>query len=260
MLILQQLARHSEGCTLGELCRVLGMPKSTAFGILSTLLAGEFIRRDTESERYRLSYKMLEIGGAYAQSLDLVQEFLAIARQIVATLNESVHLAILDGREVLHISSVDSSQSVRMLSYTGKRLPASCTALGKVLLAALDDDELEARFAGQPLVRLTEASIRTFSQLRDEIQLIRLMGYARDREETNPGLQCLAAPVYGPHGIAIAAMSVSMLSQNADDARIAHATVVIREHALRLSRSLGFRGTSASATRLVPDPGPALRV
>src|SRR5437763_800354 len=83
------------GTTLGELCRLLGMPKSTAFGILSTLQAGEFIRREPQTDRYRLSYKMLEIGGAYAQSLDLVQEFLVVARDVSVTLGSAVHLAVL---------------------------------------------------------------------------------------------------------------------------------------------------------------------
>jgi len=242
MQMLQQLAADAEGRTLGELCRLLGMPKSTAFGILSTLQSGDFVRRDAASERYRLSYKMLEIGGAYAQSLDLVQEFLAIAREIVATLPESVHLAILDGREVLHISELDSRQSLRMLSYTGSRLPANCTALGKVLLAALDDAELEERFGSQPLTRLTDASIGTFARLREEIQLVRLMGYARDLEEVTPGIHCVAAPIYGSHGTAIAAMSVSFLGHNVDEARLAQIVVAVREGALQLSRALGYRG------------------
>jgi len=249
MLILQQLASTSEGRTLGELSRLLGMPKSTAFGILSTLQSGDFVRRDAASERYRLSYKMLEIGGAYAQSLDLVQEFLSVARGIVAAINESVHLAILDGREVLHLSELNSSQPLRLQSYIGTRLPATCTALGKVLLAALDDEELEARFGGQPLARLTERSVRTFAELREEIQRIRLMGYARDLEETTTGLQCVAAPVYGSQGQAVAAMSTSWLSQQVDDPRLAQLVMVIREGALQLSRSLGYRGAGQYVTR-----------
>jgi len=264
MLILQQLAGHREGRTLGELCRLLGMPKSTAFGILSTLQAGEFIRRDPVSERYRLSYKMLEIGGAYAQSLDLVQEFLAVARDVAAALNESVHLAVLDGRDVLHISEVESNKPVRFTSYTGKRLPATCTALGKVLLAALDDAELEARFGTGPLPRMTEASVRTFAELRDEIQRVRLMGYARDREETFPGVQCVAAPIFGPRGEALAAMSVSTLTSQLDEAKLAQMVMLVRESALQLSRALGYRGGGFASARFGVDangglaPGRAL--
>jgi DNA-binding IclR family transcriptional regulator len=242
MLILQQLAGHAEGRTLGELCRLLGIPKSTAFGILSTLQAGEFIRRDARNERYRLSYKMLEIGGAYAQSLDLVQEFLSVARGVVAALNESAHLAILDGRDVLHISELNSSQPLRLQSYIGTRLPASCTALGKVLLGLLDDAELEARFGGQPLVRMTDRSVRTFVELRDEAQRVRLIGYARDLGETTIGLQCVAAPIYGRGGGALAAMSVSWLSHEADDPRLAQIIMSVREGALQVSRALGYRG------------------
>lgn len=251
MLILQQLAGHSEGRTLGELCRLLGMPKSTAFGILSTLQAGEFIRREPQTDRYRLSYKMLEIGGAYAQSLDLVQEFLVIARDVSATLGSAVHLAVLDGREVLHISGVDSRQPVRLLSYTGTRLPASCTALGKALLSALDDSEIERRFGGHTLVRLTESSIATFAELREDIQRVRLMGYARDQEETTVGVQCVAAPIFGPQGTALAAMSVSMLSQQAEEVRLAQVIMVVRESALTLSRVLGYRGGGQGGARAV---------
>lgn len=246
MLIIQQLSGQSEGRTLGELCRALGMPKSTAFGILTTLQTGDFVRRDPNTERYRLSYRILEIGGAYAESLDLVQEFLPVAKNLVARINESVHLGILDGRDVVHLSGTDSSRPVRLISYPGRRLPSTCTALGKVLLAALDDAELGQRLGLEPLPRLTEASIRTLDELRAELSQVRLLGYARDREESAQGVQCVAAPVLGPSGTPVAAIAVSLFNERLGDDRLAQIVAVVKESALQLSRSLGYRDARAA--------------
>jgi DNA-binding IclR family transcriptional regulator len=179
-----------------ELARRLALPKSSIANICNALADAGLVRRIGTG--FALGRKLAELGGAYLQAVDLVQEFYDVSRELPSASDETVQLAVLDGLEMTYLARHDGRQQVRLTSGIGRRLPATVTATGKAALATLDDRELDRRLAGvTALPRLTRNSMTSVGALRADIERVRERGYAVDDEETIEGVMCL--------GVAIAA-------------------------------------------------------
>ncbi|OQO90540.1 IclR family transcriptional regulator [Saccharomonospora piscinae] len=223
-----------------EIGRRAGMPRSTAHELLTTLVQRHYLVRHTgEETTYALGPKLLELGSRYQQRLEFAAEADAVARQVAAECRETVHVAVLDGLDVVYVSKVDSTHSVRLISEVGRRLPAHCTAVGKVLLAGLTDDELSARLGGRRLVALTPHSITSRAVLREQLAAIRRTGVAHERSESNPDAGCVAAPVVAADGAWVAGMSISIPTSRHTDAAWRVWEELVRRGAAELTRRLG---------------------
>jgi DNA-binding IclR family transcriptional regulator len=212
--ILEALAFFENPVTLHDLTAHTGLPKSSVFVILSTLETLRYIERDA-ANNYRLGPKAIQFGAIATQTTNLNQLFHQAARKIVEECGETVQLAILDQTEVIYIGREEGTRPVQLVSRIGRRLPAHATGLGKVLLAALPDETLDALYDKPALPALTANTIRSVNQLKVELSLVREQGYAHDNQESAVGLNCLAAPIYDHSGQAVAAISVSFLSARA---------------------------------------------
>ena len=121
-----------------------------------------------------------------------------IVRELARACDETVHLAILTGNEVLYIAKEEGTNTIRMASAMGKRFPAHGTGVGKMLLAALDPAELDQLYPpAEPLAAITPHTITDPQAFRRELAETRRRGYATDLEESTPGLCCVAAPIEG---------------------------------------------------------------
>lgn len=209
--ILEALSETEKPVSLQELVEETGLPKSSAYVILSTLESLRYVERDSAG-LFRLGPKAVQIGAAATQNTNLSQHFHRAARRIVEECGETVQLAILDQTEVIYVAREDGNRPVQLVSNVGRRLPAHATGLGKALLAALPEEYLDALYARRQLTALTPHTISSLPQLKVELVRIRQQGYAHDNEESAEGLQCLASPVYDHSGQAVAAISVSFLS------------------------------------------------
>ncbi|EHR63798.1 IclR family transcriptional regulator [Saccharomonospora cyanea] len=229
-----------------EIGRRLDLPRSTAHELLTTLVERHYlVRRSGEETTYRLGPKLLELGSRYQQRLEFAAEADAVARQVAAECRETVHVAVLDGIEVVYVSKVDSTHSVRLISEVGRRLPAHCTAVGKVLLAGLPDAELSARLKGHRLVALTDNSITSRTVLRQQLARVRDTGVAHERSESNPDAGCVAAPVVDAAGEWVAGMSISIPTSRHSDEAWPRWEKLVREGAAELTRRLGGRPVSS---------------
>jgi IclR family KDG regulon transcriptional repressor len=159
--------------------------------------------------QYRLGLPVFQLGAAFAGRLDLVREAQGVARDVAAACDEAVHVAVLDGADVIYLVKVDSTHPVRMVSGVGRRLPAHCTAVGKVLLSSLDQAGLDAVLAKGPLPGMTPESITDPDRLRAQLELVRAEGVAADVGESDSAMRCVAAAVRDHSGATVAAMSVS---------------------------------------------------
>jgi DNA-binding IclR family transcriptional regulator len=191
-----------------ELARRLGLPKSSIANILSAMADAGLVRRTGNG--FALGRKVAELGGAYLASIDLVQEFYEVSRELAAASDETIQLAVLDDLEMTYLARHDGRQQVRLTSGIGRRLPATVTATGKAALASLDERELDRRLATvSALPRLTPKSIISIDALRADIARVRERGYALDDEETIEGVICLGTaiparrPGEGPYGASI---------------------------------------------------------
>jgi IclR family transcriptional regulator, KDG regulon repressor len=153
-----------------------------------------------------------QLGSRYAEQLDLAAEGQQVARTVAETCGETVHVAVLEEVDVIYIAKVDSTHAVRMVSAAGRRLPAHCTAVGKMLLASLPPDELNARLpeADGKLRAMTPNSITSLPELRERLIAIKANGVASEQRESNPDVSCVAAPVRDRAGRVVAALSISV--------------------------------------------------
>jgi len=189
---------------VSDLARRLGLHKNNAFRLLATLELGGYMQQTPETELYHLGPRCLELGHAFARSHTLINQARPILEELVETMGETAHLGVLRGDEVVHLDGILPEQLVLTGLRVGERLPAHCTALGKVLLAAGGLD-----LAGRAFERHTDSTLVDPSKLADELRAVTLQGYAPDLEEFATGLRCVAAPVRDASARVIAAISLS---------------------------------------------------
>ena len=227
-----------------EITNRLGLPRTTVHELVSTLAARNYLTPLPEQPgRYRLGVRAYQLGSRYAEQLDLAAEGQRVARSVADTCDETVHVAILEGADVIYIAKVDSTHAVRMVSAAGRRLPAHCTAVGKMLLASLPADELEELLpAGEQLPALTPDSITSPDVLRPALDEVRARGVAFEHRESNPDVSCVAAPVRDSAARVVAALSISVPVIRWDPARGAELEELARGGAAELSARLGHRG------------------
>jgi IclR family KDG regulon transcriptional repressor len=210
--VLELFLDGDESLSTPQIVARLGLPRTTGHELVSTLAARSYLAPlPGVTGRFRLGVRAFQLGSAYASRLDLAREGRAVAEQVAASCDETVHLAILEGTDVIYIAKVDSTHAVRMVSAVGRRLPAHCTAVGKMLLAGLTDAALEARYpADRPLPAMTPNSVTSIPRLQRTLAEVRARGLASEWCESNPDVACVAAPVYDHTGGMVAAMSISV--------------------------------------------------
>ncbi|APY85382.1 IclR family transcriptional regulator [Streptomyces alfalfae] len=194
-----------------EVTRRLQLPRTTVHELLTTLAARSYlVQIPDQPGRYRLGVRTYQLGSRYAEQLDLAAEGQQMAREVAETCDETVHVAILEDTDVIYIAKVDSTHAVRMVSAAGRRLPAHCTSVGKMLLASLPEPELEARLRGREFAAMTPDSITDPDELLAALAEIRERGVAVEHRESNPDVSCVAAPVRDSAGRVVAALSISV--------------------------------------------------
>lgn len=226
-----------------EIIERLGLPRTSVHELINTLTERDYlIPTPGQPTRYRLGIRLFQLGNVFAEQLDLVQEAREIARKVAAECDETVHVAVLDGADVVYIAKVDSTHSVRMVSAVGRRLPAHCTGVGKALLSGLSADALDARCPrDRELPGMTPRSITSPARLRARLEEIRESGLSYDECESNDAVYCVAAPVYDHTGGMVAAMSISVPSIRWNAERRDAWGELIRRGAAELSQRLGAK-------------------
>lgn len=229
-----------------EIVRRLQLPRTTVHELVTTLAARNYLVPVAgRPGRYRLGVRPYQLGARYAEQLDLAAEGQQVARSVAETCDETVHVAILEGTDVIYIAKVDSTHAVRMVSAAGRRLPAHCTSVGKMLLASLTEQELSARLPDDAeLVAMTPNSITDPAALREVLAEIRARGVAVERRESNPDVSCVAAPVRDRTGQVVAALSISVPMIRWSDERLGELEQLTVKGAAELSERLGHRSTA----------------
>jgi IclR family transcriptional regulator, acetate operon repressor len=219
--------------TLAEMTRRTGMPKATVHRLAGELLALGAL--EGEHGVYQLGMRMFEFGQLVPRQRDLREAALPFMQDLFEATHETVHLAVLDGTEVLYLEKISGHRRVAAGSRVGGRLPAYCTAVGKAILAASPPEALDAVLAAG-LARRTPFSITAPAVLRQQLDRAARTGVAYEREESGPGVTCAASPVRGFGNRVVAAISVTGPISRLDPERVAPA---VRLAALGLTRRVG---------------------
>jgi DNA-binding IclR family transcriptional regulator len=236
-----------------DITRKLGLPRTTVHELVTTLAARNYLVAVPEQPgRYQLGVRNYQLGSRYAEQLDLAAEGQRVAREVAETCDETVHVAVLEGADVIYIAKVDSTHAVRMVSAAGRRLPAHCTSVGKMLLASLPEGELRTRIDSLELVAMTANSITDPDALCTALADIRERGIAVENRESNPDVSCVAAPVRDSSGRVVAALSVSVPMIRWNDERALELAELAAKGAADLSLRLGYRGPARVLSQGLP--------
>jgi DNA-binding IclR family transcriptional regulator len=192
-----------------QIYQALDLNKSTTLRILNILENAGYLERDPNTLKYRLGFKLFFLGSlaeGYAELVRLAHPFL---EELNEKCDETVQLTVLDHGEVLYLDKLEGKKPVRVVSRVGQKLPAHCTALGKVLLSFLSNEALDEIIRERGLTRFTKNTITSRTALKIELEKVREKGYAIDNEEVDEGLKCLATPLRDSDNEVIAAISIA---------------------------------------------------
>ncbi|MCI0622094.1 MAG: IclR family transcriptional regulator [Acidobacteria bacterium] len=240
--ILDCLGAHGPELGVTEISVHLGMNKSTVHRLLSALERFGLVEQAQEREKYSLGLKLLELGNLAVQSRRLQAQAHTRLIEMSRRANETVHLALLSDGDVVYLDKIEANNSlVSIPSAIGRRLPAHCTGLGKVLLASLKEQELDELLGRRELTRFTDRTITSRRELRRELQQVRMQGYALDQGEAERGLHCVAAPVFDHQKRIAAAISISGPSVRFQGQELEQKIALVKETALKISQGVGYR-------------------
>lgn len=238
--ILELLADEDEGLRVPEITQRLDLPRATTHELVNTLADRGYVVVSKDTGRVTLGVTALHLAAGYERSLDLASVGRECAAEVAAKCGETVQVAVRDGSFAVYIVRIDSKHSVRLVSQVGSRLPASCTAGGKLLLSVLPAEELDALIPDDShLSRMTSHSITTRARLDEDLAATRERGWSWEYCESNDHVTCVAAPVYNRLGECVAAMSISVPVLRWDDADRPRYVGWAQEGAAAMSRRLG---------------------
>jgi IclR family transcriptional regulator, pca regulon regulatory protein len=193
---------------LSEVSRATGLTRATARRLLLTLVRLGYVRQ--EGNRFSLRPRVLDLGYSYLSALSLPELAQPHMEALVAEVNESSSIAVLDDTDIVYVVRVPTSRIMSITIAVGTRLPAYPTSMGRVLLADLDSEALEDRLARMELRALTPTTVADGAALREELEHVRLQGWAAVDQELEQGVRSAAVPIRNSSGTVSAAMNVSV--------------------------------------------------
>lgn len=237
--ILQALSEQKE-IGVSELSQRLMMSKATTYRFLQTMKSLGYVVQEGEADKYRLTLKLFEIGAKSLEYVDLIELADKEMRYISEQTNEALHLGALDENAIIYIHKIDSGYNLRMQSRIGRRNPLYSTAIGKVLLAERDETFVRQTLSEVEFKKHTDKTLENVEQLLQELEQVRERHYGEDNEEQEPGLRCIAAPIYDRFGHVIAAISISFPIIRFDTERMDDYVGLLQAAGRNISLQLGY--------------------
>lgn len=222
-----------------EIARLVGLPVGTASGLIYTLKLNNYLDQNPANRKYRLGLKLAERAAVLLDQLDIRKVSAPYLEELRIWCDESINLAMRDGREVVYIERLFGNHALGIRSELGKRGPLHSTSLGKAIAAYLPEVEFKTIFAEYDFSAVTPHTITNFQQFKEEIIKIRATGYAVDEQENEMGGRCIGAPIFDHTGYPIAAVSVSVPIQRLPDQAVAKFGSKLIETAALISQQMG---------------------
>ena len=225
---------------LSEVAQAVNLHKATAHRIVTTLLNHGYLERTADGERYRLGLQLADLGFKVVRRMDLRREALPYMRELAQQFDETCDLSILDQGSVFDIEVVRRNHALTIAAAVGQRMPAYCTASGRVFLAHLPAAELDAML-NRPLLRCTEKTNTSPVELRRELEVIRRQGYAVDDEEYEDGIRAVAAPIRDRGGQVVAVLAMPGPANRLTPERVPEIATALQEAAEAISHRMGWQ-------------------
>lgn len=237
--VLEVIAEAGGPLALTAVVAATGRPKGTVHRMLSTLVSTGFVVQERDSSHYELTLKLWRLGAAAIARLDIVKVAKPWLERLVAEIDETVHLSVLDASgSIVYISKVESPRSIRVQTRLGQLSPSWCTATGRSILAF--NPEVAARVLAQPLQQRTEKTVTDPRRIQAALREIVASGVAVTRAENHPEMGGIAAPVRDHNGAVIAAAGIGVPAFRMDGALIERCIPHVVAAAAGISAALGW--------------------
>ncbi len=237
--ILEQVARHREGIGLAELSKLVGLHNSTTFHLAKTMVSLGYIRQERDSKRYRIGRPLFALAASALDEIEMVNVATPIMEELSRDTGESSHFAVRMGDAVVVIARTSGPGAFQLTDRVGVVRPAHCTALGKIILAALRPDQLKRFLERVELTPSTKKSITDPNVLLREIAEVRRSAVAIDDGEFNAEVRCMAVPVYNFTGDVVGALGISGPIWRMTDQVMSARAKIMKAAANRLSGEFG---------------------
>jgi len=235
---LDMLASQQDPVSLKEISERTGLHPSTAHRILGDLTIGRFVDRPAAGS-YRLGMRLLELGNLVKARLDVREAAMGPMRDLHKATHQTVNLSMRQGDEIVYIERTYSERSgMQVVRAIGGRAPLHLTSVGKLFLAHDEPNRVRAYAARTGLAGHTRNSITELAQLERELGQVRSGGSARDNEELELGVRCMAAGIFDDQGKLVAGLSVSAPAERLEESWLDR----VKATAAQISGALGYRG------------------
>jgi DNA-binding IclR family transcriptional regulator len=239
--VLSLFSEARPALSLTNISRHLHLNKTTTFRVLSTLESLGYLQRNEQTKLYRPGLEVLRLGFVVLSSLGVREVAAPYLRQLVDEVKETVNLAVLNNHEIIYVDRVGSKHMVSIYHPVGSRLPAYCTSTGKLLLAFLSPEQLEAVLKAITWIRHTDKTLVTPEALKENLALVRHRGFSDSIGEMIPELCGVAAPIRQNDGQVVAAVNISVLSHRVSDEKLINELgPKVMETARQISNGLGY--------------------
>lgn len=247
--LLDALAKAGGEATLSALAADAGLNISTCHHLMATMMRRGYVAQGAGKRAYRIGTQVLRLSQVCLRQVDLPQRAEAQLQRINVATGETVHLAIIQGDAIVTVAKRDSRHAVRVdTGPLGAMEAAHATACGKAILAWLTEGAIRRILGGKKMPGFTQNTITRLDALMDELRLVRRNGYATDREEYQPGVICIGAPIRDYTGAVVGSLSASAPLMRASDQHLDVIKEQIVTATTSLSRELGEDRSLASVS------------
>lgn len=242
--IINLVAASSRPLTLSEICKRTGVPKTTAFGIVNTLVHKNVLEiADDQVKTFRLGLGILETTLAALSETDLLKAARPTLEELNGLIGETILFAVEDSGQMVFLDMLQGEAYLRAMVKLGTRVEMHCSAIGKAVLAARPEQELLQFLNSSPLVAKTAHTITNRAELMKDLRATRLRKYSLDAEENVEDVRCVGAPIYSRSRKVIAGVSITTHASRVDFDKLEYYGALIHNAALKISRRMGFSET-----------------
>ena len=263
--ILDYLSHSKKPVTLSAISKDLGIPKSSVFDIIHTLVHKEMVQMDEDTKCFSLDVHCFEIGSTYLSRTDIHTQARPVLKQLSLQTGETTFLAVENNGMIVYLDKEEGSSPTRTTCVIGDRNDMYSTGLGKAILATLPIEKWRYVIVLKPatlavsnsfsLTAKTSNTKTTFDELMEDLEQIRQRGYSIDNREDNEAVFCVGAPILNQSGDCMGAISISAIYTSITDERLSFFSQLITSSALGLSHKFGYSGVC-----LYPTPSYGINI
>jgi len=241
--LLHLFSEAPRGLTAKQVASLSRLPVSTVHRFLANLVTAGFLNRDGEGT-HSLGIACFSIGQAAVGQLDIRRLSLPYLRELNQQTRETIHLTVRHGLSAVYVEKLDSPEPLRIHSRIGAAVPLYCTAVGKVMLAYMPEDEQQRILPDLNIQRQTSNSVGNLQELKTELYRVRKNGYACDLEENERHIRCVAAPIWDHTGSVQSSLSITAPTVRMPVARLRQLAPMIQRAGLQVSAELGYQANA----------------